>query len=127
MSSACNTAPFSTSFKLNLSSLDWNLAQLAWLRPRCLYLLATSTFVRRKFLSLEQEGGEDRRCLFFIPTSRRYGEGEGHERLGYPQVVVRYRFLSLDLVHICRQAVHTLSHLLCQMPSHPPDAINPQV
>ena len=127
MSSACNTAPFSTSFKLNLSSLDWNLAQLAWLRPRCLYLLATSTFVRRKFLSLEQEGGEDRRCLFLIPTSRRYGEGEGHERLGYPQVVVRYRFLSLDLVHICRQAVHTLSHLLCQMPSHPPDAINPQV
>ena len=78
-------------------------------------------------MSLEQEGGEDRRCLFLIPTSRRYGEGEGHERLGYPQVVVRYRFLSLDLVHICRQEVHTLSHLLCQMPSHPPDAINPQV
>ena len=82
MSSACNTAPYSTSFKLNLSSLDWNLAQLAWLPPRCLYLLATSTFGRRKFLSLEQEGGEDRRCLFLIPTSRRYGEGEGHERLG---------------------------------------------
>lgn len=76
-----------TSFKLNLSSLDWNFAQLAWLPchsppPRCLYLLAASTFPKRKLLSLEQEGGEDRRYLFLRPTSRRYGEGEEHERLG---------------------------------------------
>lgn len=76
-----------TSFKLNLPSLDWNLAQLAWLpyhppAPRCLYLPAASTFAKRKLLSLEQEGGEDRKCLFLRPTSRRYGEGEEHESLG---------------------------------------------
>ena len=50
--------------------------------PRCLYLLAASTFAKRKLLSLEQEGGEDRRYLFLRPTSRRYGEGEEHETGG---------------------------------------------
>ena len=70
-----------TSFKLNWSNLDWNLAQQAWLSPRCLYLLEASIFAKGKLLALEQEGGGEKGCLDLGPMSRSYGESEAHERL----------------------------------------------
>lgn len=91
-------------------------------RPQVFIFTAASTFARGSFC-LWSRKVEDRKCLFLRPTSRRYGEGEGMRSLGVSSGGGEVQiFKSRPCTYRQKQAVHhtPCSHLLCQMPGHPP-------